>query len=330
MWCHIRATGFGRTLTRATSAAARGTGECRRVARSSASCGLLVGLGALSAAFSVGCSATAPNDTWAEENPGVSTNPLRDGGQDPTLTHEWACLNTPAPAAMPAQASYQLTGFIVDYQSHNPVNSPQMRACLANDFTCSTGVQDGVVIPMLPTVPLPGMRVTLPAGFEGFLRITAQNYFPYDYYIGGPITGDVFLTQPFPLVTASAFGDFAAGIGVDPVAAGALGTLGVAIYNCDQEPAEGVALAFSDPADDLKTAVGWAQGDGYPVRTEGYPVLTKLTDSSGTTGFVNLPPRNISIEAVIGTKHFGKRTFQIKPGRLTTGVMRATGYANGY
>jgi hypothetical protein len=204
-----------------------------------------------------------------------------------------------------------------------------MQACQQSDPACDGG--GGLMMGAQVPAPIPTMSITLPVAPLGqalFLRFSAPQYIPYDYYIEGPITGDVPLTQPIPLVSNSSYSDFVGGLGLDPVAASTLGTLGVQIFDCDQDPAPDVSLFLPDaesiPALQQGVLAYYVTGPGQ------VPVPTSQTDNSGIAGFFKLPLINITVEAVWQGHHFGRTTIPIKEGRITTASIRAVGYANGY
>jgi hypothetical protein len=332
MWFHIRAMGFGRTPAAAeTGNSAKNGAEA--VARRERKSRVFSDARPLARALPVlvlgalGCEGLySPNDTAVSVGLALGTGGTTSVQAALPQGEEWKCLADPEAPAMPQKQTYNFTGVVVDYQSHMPV-SATMRACQGTDFDCVKGIADGAQIPpLMPNGP-PAMTIQLPTGFtDGLLRITVPPgdvYFPYDYYIKGPITRDVIATQPFPLVTASAFADFVTGLGADPMVAGQLGTLGVQIYDCNQDPAKGVSLVILNDPSTVEGKIAWAQAGAVPV-------ATTETDESGLTGFINLPGINLNVEAVVQGYHFGQRSFRVRPGRLTTGAIRALGYANAY
>jgi hypothetical protein len=203
-----------------------------------------------------------------------------------------------------------------------PLQGASLRACGVLDRACLVGEAQGVATPPLLTNGPPTVTVNLPAGFVGFLRLTAPDYVDYDYYIGGPMTKNAISTQPFTMVSTSSFVEFVQGLGANPQTAGGLGSLGVQILNCMEDPASGVQLRLSDPdRPELQGAEVWA-AQGY------LPVPGTLTDNTGVAGLINLPSVNLAVEAVIAGRTFGGRSFPIQAGRLTTGTIRPY-YTNG-
>jgi hypothetical protein len=240
------------------------------------------------------------------------------------LPPNWTCLadSTPEAQAPPTAPTYTFTGFVLDYRDQQPLSGASLSACSINDVSCERVVAVGVPSgPLTPNGP-PSITVPLPAGFVGFLRLTAPNYVIYDYYVGGPVTRNVVATQPFTLVSLSSFAEFATGLGADPAVAGTQGALAVQILDCNNDPAPEVELRLSDPArPSLQNAELWAAQGLIPVPNQ-------PTDRAGVAGFINLPSENVAVEAFVAGKTFGGRSFRIQAGRLTTGTMRPQ-YVNG-
>jgi hypothetical protein len=242
----------------------------------------------------------------------------------PELPPNWTCLNDPAPPPpQPTRASFTYTAFVPDYRTLMavPVSS---RACLITDFACETGVAQGVATPPpRPGLP-PGFTVAVPATFEGFIRLSAPEYVPFDYYVGGPIVQDVVATQPFSMVSLTSLGEFISGLGADPVQASSLGVLALLVFDCNNDPAPDVNVVLAD----LEQRPTLQSAEPYAIQDR-IPVPNRPTDQDGLAGFINLPIENVAVEGVIQGRRFGSRVIRIQPGRLTTGTIRAD-YSVGY
>lgn len=272
---------------------------------------LIAALGSLA----MGCSDLAdPEDTYSQVYRAL-------------LPEQWACLDNPEPlpaTAMPDPTGFPTyTGFVLDYRSVMPM-AADLRGCLITDFACEQGVGQGVMVPPLNAGLPPGVRIALPVGFEGFFRITAPGYIPYDYYLLGPMVSAVVQPQPFNLVSETSFVEFVRGMGADPAVVASQGVLAVQVLDCNSDPAPGVELRLADREDrpSLQTAQGWAIQRRIPV-------LNQVTDAQGLAGFINLPIENVVVEASVEGRVFGRTSFRIDVGRLTGATMRPS-YATAY
>jgi len=276
----------------------------------------------LSAAVALGCSDLAPPGDTYNSVTGVRTDEI---STDAALPENWRCLAEDFPEELPATptaASYTYTGFVFDYRQGIPFGGASLRACNINDSACAVGVAQGVPVPPQRENVPPGIAASVTAGFVGYLRLTAPDYVTYDYYVGGPMTQNVVATQPFAMVSLTSFGEFAVGLGAKPELVGTQGALAVQVLDCNSDPAPGVQLRLTDKdRPTLQNAQLWAAQGGIPVPDE-------VTDASGIAGFINLPNENIAFEAFVANRTFGKRSFRIVAGVLTTGTMRPS-YVNG-
>jgi hypothetical protein len=260
----------------------------------------------------VGCSDLDPaNQTYEQVY-----NPLT------VMPENWRCLDTPPPPVMPTKATMQYTAFVPDYRTLLPV-AFDARACNTTDFMCPAGVAQGSMT-LLPISPVPGFTVTVPAQFEGFVRLTAPGYLTFDYYIGGAMVEDRVATQAFSMVSETSAGEFLTGLTANPAESAVLGILAVQVMDCNQDFAPGVTLHLPDAVNQptLRSA--------QPFATQGrVPVLNAATDEEGIAGFINLPSVNLQVEAEVLGRRFGARAFPIRPGRLTSGTIRPH-YVSGY
>lgn len=313
MWHSMRVSG------RQPSGAAQATGmagDLDTVARKGTFSMMAHWLTAAAAlACAMGCSDLDPaSETYQQK---YNLRPLSD---------RWKCIDAdPVPAPMPTRAAFTYTAYVPDYRTQSAVPGVSARACLITDFACTEGVFEGTPVPPpLPGFP-PGFSVTLASNFEGFVRVSAPNYLPLDYYILGPMREDVTATQAFSLVSETSAAEFLAGLGVaNPLEAVSLGILAAQVFDCNNDPAPEVTLYLPDQAQQpaLQSARPFATNDRLPK-------TNAATDDEGIAGFINLPPVNISVEAEVEGRRFGLRTFRIQPGRLTSGTIRPS-YTLGY
>jgi len=162
-----------------------------------------------------------------------------------------------------------------------------------------------------------GFAVGLPpAPFQSFIRLTADGYADFDYYVKGPMVEPVVATQPFSMLTTSSVGEFISGLGANPMTASQLGVLALLVFDCNNDPAPDVGpkITTRQPATDLIP---------YAIQDQ-IPVANRRTDESGIAGFVNVPLENVTVEAEVEGRTFGSTSFPILPGRITSGTLRVS------
>jgi len=198
------------------------------------------------------------------------------------------------------------------------------RSCSTTDAVCDPPVTTGVTVPPQQQGYPGGFAIGLPpAPFTSFIRLTAPGYADFDYYIKGPMNENVVATQPFSMVSLTSFGEFVAGLRVDPMRASQLGVLALLVFDCNSDPAVDVELKLTTGADSPEVdVVPFAIQDRIPV-------ADRRTDVSGLAGFVNVPLGNVTVEALVDGRSFGSTSFPVLPGRLTSGTLR-TNYVKGY
>src|SRR5262249_17804512 len=144
----------------------------------------------------------------------------------------------------------------------------QLRACSVSDGACEPGLSQGrPEPPLMPGYP-PGIRVSLPARFQGYLRLEAPDYVGFDYYLGGPVLEHVTAPQVFPRLSQSQLLEFLYAFGVtDRELSAGMGVLAVQVFDCNHDPAPDVALRLSDEnePDVLAAAQSWALEDRIPL-----------------------------------------------------------------
>lgn len=194
---------------------------------------------------------------------------------------------------------------IVDV-SEKAVAGVKLQGCGKLDPTCSKPI--GVAA----TTDTGGLfTLTLPRGFDGFVRATAPTPLMPAMIYGPPLYEDVDAPKVAgePL-HAVAEGDIAALLSiVDATVDTTTGHLFVQSQDCEGKQAAGVTLAISLKGPNTK---GYYYAGGLP-NTD---ALT--TDASGLGGFVNVPPGNVTVTArnALG-QLFGTRTLIVKQGTVT-------------
>jgi hypothetical protein len=285
-----------------------------RSARANAAHTCCLGLASLALLLATGCSSLDES----QESYATYYN-LPDEGGDAPLPENWACLESNQPPMVPADPNRVLTftGFVFDYRSVMPLPTATLKTCIVTDVACVDGITKGIVMPPQREGLPPSMTAPLPYGFEGFFRLEAEGYIPYDYFLGGPMVADVLATQPFNMISQSSLQEFSVGLGADPAVIASAGVLGLQVFDCNNDPAADVTLRLTDldSRPSLLAAQAWAAVDRIPV-------LNRPTDNDGIGGFIMLPIENVVIEAEVLGRLFGRRGIVIRPGRLTAATIR--------
>jgi hypothetical protein len=242
------------------------------------------------------------------------------------LPSNWRCLDPigaapPQQPATPLTAPPTFTAYVPDYsRPQQIVTGLTAIACLITDPICANPVGEGMANPR--DAMTAGVKIPLFPAFEGFIRLQAEGYITQDYYINGPINGNIQLTQALSMVSLPSAAAFITRIGGDPAFAIQQGILAAQVFDCDNDEAANVTLVLSDPQQQ-QVARPFAQQDRLPI-------ANRPTDDEGIAGFINLPPVAISVEAEVNGRRFGSRGFDIKPGVLTSGTIRPSYEESGY
>lgn len=241
-----------------------------------------------------------------------------------TVPPPWACLDElPPPPNTGLNPAFIYSAAVLDYRSLSPLDGASLRACLITDFLCELGVSEGVRDAPSFARP-PRTTVSLPIGFEGFLRITAPDYVTLDYYVGGPVRQDV-VAPPFMLFTEATLAELALDLGVgDTEGARSRGMVLFQVLDCNLDPARDVQLRLPDQDQnpELRDVLPW--GTSSRILVANMP-----TDGDGIAGFFGVPPGNHVVEAVVEGRAFGRRIIRVDENSVTAGTLRVN-YDIGY
>ncbi|HET9957405.1 MAG TPA: hypothetical protein VFQ61_23060 [Polyangiaceae bacterium] len=304
----------------------------------------LSALMAVSWACSVGCTELSdPGDH--RELPAEEVDP------------EWGCLKIPAVkptyAEVPAYIIY--TAPIIDFAAR----PPQEVSGLVVEF-CPIGGQQGCTRipfrePLSVTVKLNGAPVKVPVyalpvpyGAIGYFRLTAPDYMPQEYYLGGPLigapgsvmvpftlpdgtatTGAIMQAQPLTLVRTKDADDLAFKVMAtrDPNQA----IVAVRTVNCKYEPAAGVTITLERAAN---RPVPFTYRSSLALSSD--PDAPEPTDENGLAGFANIafptgnPGYSVLLEGTAPTgEKYGKIAILVRPGQISTAEIRVSPEAFG-
>jgi hypothetical protein len=246
-----------------------------------------------------------------------------DAAADP-----WACLDQPpevtssSPVAItfktydvidPITTAGSTGGSDFTVLSFVPLSGIAIEGCDNLDPSCA-----------MPATPLETSddagetTLTVPDNFNGYFKLTATGYLPFDLFPGQLLADASTFAPPVSMITPVAAISLADAIGAAPdLDAGAnVGAVFVGIYDCSDRYAAGVS--FSSSATTAST-VPFYIASGLPSST------AKETDSSGTWGAVDVPVGSLTITAtlVATNRTLGSINVTIRAGGAATAWIRA-------
>ena len=258
-------------------------------------------------------------------------------GTDP-LPAQWACLKDHLlPADQPPQR-VQYVVAIVDFDSQpapnmpTPVEGLQITVCGSPSCDPPFGAPDVVITNPIPGQPSYVFAIEFPPNFSnGYLRLTAPNYAPMDYFFGGPMKGPpeggyVVRGLTIPLLKTATRDTIYNDLGLPGPADPTRGVLAVRTLDCERSMsspqgvrAAGVRLQ-AIPDAPPPPAVAWTlsfSNRATPNKLE--------TDMRGVAGFVNVVPGTVDVEAVApvnGGVVYGRTTLPVRAGVITLAEVR--------
>ena len=243
----------------------------------------------------------------------------QDGSDGPEVPPAWSCLNE-TPQAPPANASRPPITYVVPIVDFaNPPTRPAALAitvCQFNDSDCENPVP--AAINPVPNQPPAVVAITVPYGFDGYLKMTATDYVDTEYYLGGPMLGNLDGTTtvqgiPIPMLRQSVMdGMFTDLIQTRDITAG---VLAIRSINCLGVPADNVDVKMDDPV----RGFGYTLINNQPVASD--PPLP--TDTRGVAGYANVPPGGTSVRGFVGDSVIGRTGFRVRENQLTVGEVRS-------
>jgi hypothetical protein len=289
-----------------------------------------------------GCSSLdADTDTFCELNADDESC-----GDDPRLDPFWCLDDAPPvlPAPRPATEPVGMVFPVVEWGTLQPLAGRGLRSALCTTavFSCATplGPIYNTVTGRLGTTQLPPEVAGIPVyeGFDGFVKFTvtppegtpmSQQYLPETYYLGGRVSGDVsqgppllmvqfgvrdsILQQSFPML--------------DAAAAAANGIVVVGAYDCNGNPVSNARIEAS------ASGSNGANGTLVPflLPASRIPIPTPppydqpfFTGTSGTMGYLNVPPGAVQVRAYVGnsSEPFGTAELGSVGGEITVVSIR--------
>jgi hypothetical protein len=203
---------------------------------------------------------------------------LEAGGGD------WSCVADAAPsAADPSATPAPLTHafFVENFVTGARITNVQVRACFRPDVGCDSPAT-GYLTPGSDGK----LRVTLYAGFNGYLEVTSEGMLPVLSFFAAPWSADLLAElgqipmQLLPVPALLALGD-SARVQLDPSG----GVIGINTYDCAGSAASGVRLEAD------ARAVPYAFVNDLPVLNQ------DVTGDQGLAGFVNVSPGVVVLRA---------------------------------
>jgi hypothetical protein len=214
-------------------------------------------------------------------------------GADPDVSAEyqrWRCL-VEAPEleslSSPAPESVAYTVSLVSYFGPDPSESLRdvtAEACTMLDPNCfepvATFAPTGLIAPQ-------ALELQVPFGFDGYVRVTAPNFFPAEYYLSTPVEAP--LTQYIPVLSYGGWEYLRSTWGIELDTNRGF----VMLYALD---CDGLGVPDVDLSLEVDSGVvPWILVDDVPV-THANPLAT---GPDGFGAFANMPPGAVVAETIV-------------------------------
>jgi len=298
--------------------------------------------------IAVGCTPLDPETDTAASILGASSggggadSGSGSGGADASASGgvpaAWACLSEPiVPVTQPPERVQYIVG-IVDFDSQPPPNMPTAVPGLSVTVCGSPSCDPPFVAPeVVITNPIEGLppyvfSIEFPYNFSnGYLRLSAPNYFTMHYVFGGPMKGPpeggyVVRGLTIPLLKNSTRDAIYNDLGLPGPADPTRGVLAVRTLDCTRnamgqqgQRAAGVSLRAKPKQPE--GSVAWTlsfSNRATPNKLE--------TDARGVAGFVNVLPGTVDVEALapVGAQRipYGATTLPVRAGVITLAEVR--------
>jgi hypothetical protein len=246
------------------------------------------------------------------DDPGEPDEPVDggsagDGGGDAEAGHDggasgWACLDD-APREAPAELAVELQ--VVDFVTKAAPEGLQAVVCLRTDIDCRRpvagpyGAAAGALSFTITGVP--------PGGFDGYVRLTADDLLPLELQFGAPLRRDVMHGAAAPLLIFSPllFENPLAILDTE-VDLDAAGVLMLRLRDCAGEPAAGLR-ATAEPAD----------GEKFFGADAAWSTMldAAATDASGQGGLLHLAPamQTVTVSEVASGRRLFDFAVEVSP-----------------
>jgi hypothetical protein len=239
------------------------------------------------------------------------------GGGDgaPPPDPAWDCLEAPPPTLDPLTPQPEAVIYavpIVDFA--NPPTPPPMldvKVCQSNDRDCLSPIP----VPITPDPMRPYIvRIPVPYGLEGYLRLEAPGYVPTEYNFGGPMVGSrdrqpVVIGEAIPMLRTTTMDNLYAD--VSETRQPGTGVLAIRTIDCQGQRAAGVLLDPINPVGFQWTLISNLPRGG-----------SEPTDIRGVAGLGNVEPGVIAVQARMGETAYGRTAIRVKPDEFAVGEVR--------
>lgn len=257
------------------------------------------------ALFSFGCSVVVDADRLqcSTDADCAARGPMFEGAvceanvcQVPT---RWSCLGNAEEEPL-TTGTFKVTFFLRDTVTQEPQAGLTARLCRRLDVACTESLTE-----LEQTDATGHVSLTVPAEFDGYLRLEGEAIAPTLYFFDPPVRSDlaeVRISVSSPQTSAG----LAALTGATPDAA--LGVVLVTVYDCEGAPAEGVTINAGSVGSSAKF---------FYVRN-GLPAVTATTtDETGYGGIVNAATGTATFSSSSEQGMIGSVTALVQPGSVT-------------
>jgi len=218
------------------------------------------------------------------------------------VASEWSCLGK-VKWPSTGDGPFKLRAMVIDVMTSKPPEDLEVVLCPKLDTECTSPS------PANATTTADGyLEVTVSAGFDGYLQMTAPTITPALFFPVKPVFEDTVIPGVLPVVSPQGFAQIATAIGTTLDLT--LGHTYVMASNCDNTPAPGVRLEVSDQT---ATTKRYYMINNAPVGS------ATSTDSAGNGGFLNLEPKFTKITGFVASTGamIGEASFVVRAGAVT-------------
>ncbi len=220
----------------------------------------------------------------------------------PAVASEWSCLGK-VQWPSTGDGPFTLRVMVIDVLTTKPPENLEVVLCPRLDTECANPSPSNA-----QTTADGYLEVTVNAGFDGYLQMTAPTITTALFFPTKPVFEDTVVPGVLPVVSGQGFEQIATAIGtsLDP----AMGHTFFLAANCDDSPAAGVRMESSDQTANTKS---YYMINNAPVGS------ATSTDGAGNGGFLNLEPKFTRFTGyVAGTgAKIGEASFVVRAGAVT-------------
>jgi hypothetical protein len=211
----------------------------------------------------------------------------------PDANPSWSCVASqnaaPIGPPVPIDVTAPYAVVVQDYTHEVLPPGLDIRVCIITDFECVQPLATETTV-LDPERQLMGVR--LPIGFEGYLRLSAPGYLQTEYYFLGPMFGVPGWSDEIPprrirMWRQQTQVEIVQQLGLD--VSPEMGTLMLAVSDCEGHPAAGVQLELPS----ANSGLAWVETDDLITAS----IPPPSTDESGVAGFFRVNPGAVPVEA---------------------------------